>query len=189
MSNIHFPSFHLRIAPSGQLSFLPLLPSQKTVGSLPGSPLCGVPALQALPSSGSLAPPATSSLSAASSPFADSSPHSNKKPALGPVAPSSYLTIRLPQTDIQLSCLIPSPTPPSLNLKYDLCPHHIPQTILGKLSSQSQEPHIHHSLQLSVPCAVLSLDQTLPWVSTAPRSSASFSKMYSIFILLLFHPP
>lgn len=183
MSNVRFPSLHLRTAPSVQLSILPSL----APGSSPG--LTSVMLLLSRSCCHQADQPWLSHLSpsAASSPFADSSPHLTK--VFPWPCPSLFLLLhlRLPQTDIQLGCLIPSPTPPSLNPKSSM-PSPYPSNSPWKLSSQLREPCIHQAVQHSARDRAFH-ESRLSTVSTAPRSSASFSQMSSVFILLLFHPP
>lgn len=158
VSNVHFPSLCLRAAPSIQLPILPLL----TQVSSPW--LTSVMFLLSRPCHHQADQPWLSHLSpsAASSPFADSSSHLTK--VFPGSCPSLFLLLhlRLPQTDFQLGCLIPSPSPASLNPKSSVPSPH-PSNSLGKLSSQLREPCIHQFMQHSVPWTMVSMNCARPW--------------------------
>lgn len=138
---------HLRFPPPQNLSFSSAIlsffaPISKGFRSL----LAQVNAfIVALPSSFS---PPWCSLSSVFLPFAYTSLHFTKKAALGPGFPLVTFTITLPQTNILVWGLIPSPTT-LLNpeIRSDLCPPSVSTVALGKFSSQLLEPCLRQTLQ------------------------------------------
>lgn len=125
--------------------------------------------------------------SAASSPFADSSPHLTK---VFPLALSLPLLTFTPQTSSEWH---PARLPHSLTNPY-LSKPKIIRALTTSLKQSLGSLALKRALCSSGWATLGAMGRAFrelhsSMVSTAPWSSASFSQMSSIFILLLFHPP